>query len=377
MKAIIHIGMVKTGTTSIQTWLVSNRDALEVEGVRTLQGKMPVRAFPYAVFQVAVRDMGVDERTAWPFLDDLSKQRKKISEHCLLVNAELEKFSNGNGVFTFSKESFYKFREVHMIAFDKLLYQYFNEVNYIVYIRDTVELFASRYSEVLRNNYPNKYSRMKFSSLLKNCATDIAPYGISCSLEHLFKWEKVVGDRLQVRLLETDWLHKGDLIEDFASVLGVDAHCKPCIMNESIAVEYIEYVRFLNCEFGESLPKNVRSKAMEIIAAASAGKPKPKASDAQAILIHDIQRDTEERIRKRFFPSRPYLFSPKNWGNGTMPITLTQRRKAKIESEIWENSDIRIGGHMKSHVVADECGFISSQCLAFPMFDSLTSILRK
>ena len=146
----------------------------------------------------------------------------------------------------------------------------------------------------------------------------------------------MVGNRLNVRLLESDWLVKGDLIEDFASLAGVATLDKPLRMNQSIAAEYIEYVRFLNMEVRDKLPRDIRSKVIEILRHESIGKPKLTASDAQAISIRETHRVEEERIKKEFFPDRPFLFSPKSYGNGVAPVPLTDRKKAEIEMEIRE-----------------------------------------
>lgn len=137
-------------------------------------------------------------------------------------------------------------------------------------------------------------------------------------------------------MLETDWLEKGDLIEDFSSFIGIDALRKPRRMNESFAAEYVEYVRFLNRSFGCSLPDEIRKRVIAILKMASSGKPKLAVSDAQADWILNVHRELEERVRERFFPDRPFLLSGKFRGGGGMPMPLTKRRMAEIESEIGD-----------------------------------------
>ena len=64
MKAIIHIGMPKTGSAAIQTWMRSNRAALEDGGKRSIGVEEPLReALTFAPLHVALREMGIDERT--------------------------------------------------------------------------------------------------------------------------------------------------------------------------------------------------------------------------------------------------------------------------------------------------------------------------
>lgn len=334
MKAIIHIGMPKTGSTSIQTWLKLNHDLLRREGVRTFQGKVSRLSYWHAIFKVLVHEMKVDEKTAWPWkMTDL----KWVDENYRFLNAEHEKLSGRNGIFAYSREQLYKCSEIHIVALDKFLSKFFDDITYIVYIRDMVDFMVSRYSETLRSNN-HEHGKMNFQAFWKLCLnnTELA-LRQSRFHEHLLVWDKVLEGRINVRLLESDWLVNGDLIEDFAAILSVDAYCRPSRMNESFSAEYIEYVRFLNCDDEKALPIECRRRVLEILTAASAGKPKLAASDTQAIQFHEIYREQEERIRNKFFPDRPFLFSPKSRGDGIMPMPLTDRRKIEVEGELGRN----------------------------------------
>ena len=341
MKAIIHIGMMKTGSTSIQTWLHSNRAALEDKGMQSNEGagrfeKFHQGALKYAVYQTAMHELGADEKTAWVDSWGELKWEGKMYEFCKLLTNQLEKFSGESGTFIYSDETLYKCNETQMIALDKYLSRFFDDRTYVAYIRNTVDFFVSLYSQKLHSSLFFEWRTQEYLEFLKKCANDLVPYGLESSFGNLFDWNKALGDRLNVRLLESDWLVNGDLIEDFASLVGVAAFGKPGRINESFAAEYVEYVRFLNLEYQNGLPRKIREKALEILKDASSGKSKLAASDAQAKSIRDAHREQEEKIRKRFFPDRPFLFSPKFRGCGVAPVPLTKRRKAKIESEIRE-----------------------------------------
>lgn len=343
MNAIIHMGMVKTGSTSIQEWLRSNRAALETERVCVydfndhLQGENRPRALLHAIFWVAVHELGADERTAfYGRMPHRPEGWRRIYKNYEFLTDQIEKMSRGPGLFIHSNEILSMCNEIQMIALDKYLSRFFQQINYIVYIRNTVDWLVSQYSQRLQD--PNLHFTQEYSKFMDRCMIDLVPHGPSTSMGYLFEWDKVLGDRLSVKLLEPEsgLLVNDDLIEDFASQIGVPTFEKPDRMNESFAAEYIEYVRFLNHEFRDNLPREVREKAIGILKDASAGKPKLAASDAEANSIQDIHREQEERIRKRFFPDRPTLFSPKFRGDGVAPAPLTDRRKLEIESEIQE-----------------------------------------
>lgn len=342
MKAIIHIGMEKTGSSSIQAWLRSNRALLKAErvypneGVGVLEGIRRL-ALKYAIFYVARDEMGVDEKSAWvgPAGRAPSLEREYFENYRLLTE-QLEKISSKPGTFIYSHETIFRCRKIQMIALDKYLSRYFEDRVYVAYIRDTVDFFLSMYAQKLRNNIFYECGTLEYSEFLNRCTTGLVPYGLESSFGNLFEWEKVLGDKLNVRLLEPEWLVDGDLIEDFASLVGVPAFCKPGRRNESFAAEYIEYVRLLNLEYKRTLPLKIRRKALEILTKASSGKPKLAFSHAQSESIREIHRDQEERIRKRFFPDRKQLYSAKFRGRSIEPLPLTYRRKLEIESMIRE-----------------------------------------
>ena len=353
MKAIIHIGMPKTGTKSIQTWMRANRAALENAGARLITEKPAPLLL--ACIHVAMTEFGIDEKAAWRGVEGrpvarrlgleidwnasrraIAEQRrgraKKIKEACEFMTSEFDKLSGEAGAFVWSDERY--FNKSNLISsLDKILGRHFDDRTYVVYIRDTVDHLVSSYTDRLRR-CDEDYGTMKFSEFLEKCAEDPYPFGKNSSLENLFVWQSLLGDKLCVRLLETDWLNNGDLIEDFSSIVGVGSLYKPGRMNESFAAEHVDYVRFLNRSFGLSLPDETRKRVLAILKLESSGKPKLAASDAQAFSILKVHRELEEKVRARFFPERPLLFSKKSRGGGIMPSPLTKRRKAEIETEI-------------------------------------------
>lgn len=347
MKAIIHIGMPKTGSSSIQKWLGINRAALKAKGVHTGEGMFREKSGYYpqglkwAIFHIAVHEFGIEESLAWLGNRRHPEGEEKIYEHFRPLIEQFEKLSGESGIFIHSEECLYKSNLIHIYVLDKFLSNYFDDISYVVYIRDTVDFFVSMYQQKLQDAHRHEDATLGYSEFLKKCASELIPYvGLETSYGNLFNWSRLLENKFNVRLLESDWLINGDLIEDFASLIGFGPLLKPRKINESIAAEYIEYVRFLNHETLLALPRKVRSKAFGILRSESIGKPKLAASDAQANSIRYIHSDLEERIRKSFFSDRTYLFSPKSRGSGVSPLPLTERRKRNIDSIIRENMDI-------------------------------------
>ena len=337
MKAIIHIGMMKTGSSTIQKWLSFNRLALAADGVHSNKGMgMHWRALQHAIFVFAMRNFVLGDKLAKAGPREIAKW-ESICENYNSLTRQLEKLSRDPGIFIYSDEDIFECTEIQMAALDKFLSRFFNDRTYVVYIRNTVDFFLSMYSQKIQGN---RFSTQEYSEFLKKCETDLVPYGLESSYENLFDWHEVIGDKLNVRLLEADWLVNGDLIEDFASLVGVAAIRKPGRRNISFSAEYIEYVRLLNQEFRNNLPHKIRKKAIRILKEMSFGKSKIAMSDTQAKSLRDIHSDQEEKICKIFFPEKPFLFSPKIYGCGKAPTPLTARRKVMIESEIRKKLEV-------------------------------------
>ena len=162
------------------------------------------------------------------------------------------------------------------------------------------------------------------------------------NFENLLVWNRIVGKKLKVRLLESDFLAYGNLIDDFATLIGVGAFRKPDRVRESFAAEYIEYIRLMNGK--EALSENFRKRVYEILSFASTGKKKLALSDLHAQMIQEHYRELVERITENFFPGRPYLFTPKFRGCGVMPAPMTDHRKSEIETIIRKKWNSRIPG---------------------------------
>lgn len=334
MKAIIHIGMKKTGSTSIQSWISLNRTALWEEGFRFIEETTNPAALRNAACHVALHEYGEDEKTVWP---GRWKSQRNDSDY-IVLSEKLEALSNKLGIFVYSHEGLFDCTKLHMHALDRFLARYFDDRKYIVYIRDTVDFFVSMYSQKIVN-FNKKYGAIPFSETIERCARETIPFAEDSDFGNLFIWGEVFGKRLSVRLLESGWLFKGDLISDFASLLGVGVNRVPDRMNESLATEYIEYGRDLLIKYSHGFHTDFRKTVMDILLEASSGKPKLSASDEQAESIYELRREEEEKIRLRFFPDRARLFSQKCRSGGSAPHPLTPCRKEEIESEILKKMD--------------------------------------
>ena len=337
MKAIIHIGMAKAGSTSIQTWLNVNRSVLKTQGVHSIERMSLCGGNTCAVRRavyIRLREMGVDHTNAWigPRIPSENAYTEIEANYNFLIS-KLKIISERAEFFVYSNENLFLCTDIQILALDEFISQYFNERTYVIYIRNFVDSLVSFYSEKLRGK-SKRTNSANFLYMLTLFANQFPAYGELSDFERIFIWDNVVAENLNARLIEKDWLVKGNLIQDFASLVGVHEFKGIGKINQSFAAEYIEYIRFLNQQ--DTLPEELRMNTLRILTDLSSGKPKLVAPDNKAKLIEEKYRNLEDRIRIRFFHTRPYLFSPKIRGRGIMPVPLTDRRKAEIFKQLFE-----------------------------------------
>jgi hypothetical protein len=147
MKCIVHIGTEKTGTTTLQQWLYSNRSALSAQKVylSNICGKPNNRYLSY-FFEPAGRKSRCqlfnehnDEAVFYEgFLDRLS--------------SEIRNASTDHDVFVISSEHFHSrvtsTEDISSLA--SFLNKQFNEINVVCYFRNQYEMAISAYSTALR-----------------------------------------------------------------------------------------------------------------------------------------------------------------------------------------------------------------------------------
>ena len=335
MKAIIHIGLPKAGSTSLQRWIYVNRADLESNGVYILAPKESLargwKLIPASMY-VGIHELGFPEQTIRqrlgkpPYEGEVENIYKS-----LILEFECMRTSRPR-IFLASCERIIWLNESQIIAFDKLLSHYFESRTYIAYIRNTVDYYISWYSQKLYNN--NLPRSMNLHEYLQYCTSDTTSISRESYWHQLFIWEGMFGDNFNVRLLESEWLLENDLYKDFSSLIGVPVYSKPARANESFAAEYIEYVMKINELFGHSIPIDTRRKALNFLQHYSIGKPKLSISEVQAHAIRMKIHDQEEKIRRKFFQTRKSLYSEKSRAQEVLASPLTVNQLAAIDAEI-------------------------------------------
>ncbi|WP_068304666.1 hypothetical protein [Pararhodobacter sp. CCB-MM2] len=309
MKAVIHIGTPKSGTTTIQSFLSLNRTALQDQGIRYQ---------PFDPRNIAQLELGLAGLVGVGEMAGAANKKHALGAH---TRAEQEAYvarfdamlaegvnSWPEGVYLGSSEQVHSWLSTRprVQALHDFLKRHFESVHYIVYYRPQEEFMLSTYSERIKRgeiltfdeHYQQRLEAMDFHRKAKI-------------------WTRVAGrENLTVRLLDRTELKNGDLLDDFCAAAGIDRGPlqDPPRMNVSLSAEEID----LYLKLGRRIPAR-RSNGgpnpvfFGLLKLMKMRLPNPgsrlRLSQAQIAEIRALNAESNERLRADFFPERETLFS--------------------------------------------------------------------
>jgi len=328
MKAVCHIGMPKAGSTTIQAFLEQNAQALERQGFLYRRFR-PSEPHQLEYLLVAFR------ATRQLFRTPLFRQSYKM-RNLDEVDREAGRFEawfdrqvegSGAGAWLISSEMITATLRTRADAraVDDWLRARFDEVVYVLYLRRQDLWVASNYSESLRNGWSESLDTYVGHTRGRNY------------LALVRTWTAVAGrERVVLRILEPGALKDGDLIADFCAVAGIDRTglATPTPRNESFTRQGAAFLRAVNRAVGkvfapETTASRVLRKAGKVVASAlsRAGGDKIRLTPAQSDAIMAPLAQSNEELRRLFFPERPVLFEGSPTGS---PPPATLHRQATI-----------------------------------------------
>jgi hypothetical protein len=308
---ILHIGISKTGTTSLQSWLGTARPHLRTQGVHYL------------------RSVGRENHTTLPRLcfssipphDEYFKKRglttqNRIQRHLqsarLRLLQELEELPGGIHTIVSSSEHLYsRLNTIGDIQNCRnLLSPFCSRFRIVVYLRNQADFIESLYTTYLLktsgsstlHQFAEEY-RTKQSGLLDYAA-------------RLRNWEDVFGrDNMLVRIYSKNDLQGGNTKTDFISCClpGIDGafHPPAIYSNRSVHRTGQVILRSLNMHLAPGTFRGQRfrlhTRIKEIIAQMFTG-PGLKLSQLERQTIAEHFAISNARVSRLYFPERRTLF---------------------------------------------------------------------
>lgn len=308
VKAIVHIGTEKTGTTSIQKFLHLNRKKLRKAGFHFLQsaGKMNNRALP----AYCISDERYDDYYFRKGIDTPQGRLEARKEFLQSFEAELDSLPSHVHTVIISSEHFHSRikTDEEMSNVYKLFSTYFDPIHIVCYLREQGETCVSYYSTTLRTG-----ERRPFNEFMQNCRPSNTYFNYNSMLE---MWERYFGqDSLDVSVYERETFLNGDLIDDFCAKFSPElvGHLSKEFEteNESLTLAGQALIRALNnaipVDSSSAKAMKLKLRLQGIVYRGMKGRGQQLRLEDQ-MAIRDSFAPGNESVRQKFFPQRQELF---------------------------------------------------------------------
>jgi len=344
----VHIGVEKTGTTTIQAFLARNRHALRQRGF--LYPQAPGHSNHMALACFAMEDGRYDnvrQSMGIRTQDQLQRYRSRLSA---AIDREIG--SSTTPFLIFSNEHLSSrlrtTAEVHRLKSfcDRIA----TNTKIIVYLRNQVDLFVSRYVEAVKGGSTRPFLFRDGSGL--NGQFDYQ--------RMLARWSAVFGgENLIVRRFEPADFEGEDLLLDFGSQCGFDGCSLERVAARNVAPDRncVEFLR----EFNNHVPHMIdgkrnprRGQVVSDLECAGSGEPFLVSNDV-ARAIEEQFRASNEAVSAEYFGGRHRpLFSPprKIAMDSAAAKPMDAMESTRIAAFLWQAQQDRINARAPSGAAA-------------------------
>lgn len=327
MRLILHIGTHKTGTTSIQSFLETNRIALQSQGFGcplSLSGQNRKKLGLYCVETGRCKDMYRRAKVSDP--SGIPALRKGLEQS---FRQEMESLVDMHTI-VISNEHLHSrcLFDEDLERLKELIGGHFTETSVVVYVRPQLDLVASLYTTSLR--YGQRKTLDEFAKArargTKSVVHDLA--------RALRLWSRHFGEEnITVRLFDEAKRLEHGVVSDFVTVMNLDEHessfVYPPRRNRSLSVTGQELLRRYNI-LNASLPTSspvVSQKVENAILEHCSGRGLMPSRD---VVLKFVERFGEgnQWVSQNWFPGKknPFEVDWDQWETATRvpppPITV-------------------------------------------------------
>ena len=273
----LHIGLEKTGTTSIQKAMAEKREALHRESVlfpkslRSKNNPSHIRLLLYGLEEGLNRFLknypghNIPDYPAFRAQLEKDFEREVEASGCKTIVISNEHLSS----------HLVSSRQIESVA--NILRRVANDIRIVVYLRRQDHMAVSRYFSALKGGSTHEFSFETVSEILPN-------YFNFDTL--LSRWTRVFGhDKLIVRWFDKGCFKDGDLLTDFADAVNLPLTLDPQVLNPSFDVVRLAWLKNFNANYADLLPqerKTARKNILEILGSLGQMGPKIELSLAQS-----------------------------------------------------------------------------------------------
>jgi len=304
VKAVLHIGAEKTGTSSIQRSLISNAPMLEENGYyfsRAGGVENNFKLFVCGLGARAPRD-SLASRIGVKSLGDVARLESEI---CSIIREEVK--CHAGRTFIFSSEHLQarltNYEEI--VAVRKLLSRFFNEIEVLIYFRDPIKYAKSLFSTSLKFGGVRRF----FPPVVDDSGDVNYRYNY---MKIMKGWMRAFPQsKFSVRLYDSQELINGNVIDDFYCFLGLqNAPRKKLneVVNVGLSVQGQKILLFLNWlqKNDHNIAKSIERKRKHVVRYLECHYPGEGLNPTAPIVneYEDLLFESDEWLRKTFFSDR-------------------------------------------------------------------------
>jgi len=295
MRIFLHIGLEKTGTSSIQRFFRLNREALKKQSI--LYSLAAGNENHMALAAAAQDERKADDLRLIYELDSPLKIREfrvRLSEN---LSAEVAQSRCSTLVLSGEHCSSRLTSPQEVETLIQFLSAVSGDITVIVYLRRQDEFLCSTYSTDVKSGHTGAM-RVPGPELRKN------RYDYDLLLD---RWCSAVGrERLICKIYEPDRFANSDVVADFAQTIRlpfVGNYQRPRRINESLDISTLEFLRLFNMtvpRFKNKKPNPLRGKIVQLLQRVSDG-PRPTLPLTELIEFMAYFRDSNARVAEKYF----------------------------------------------------------------------------
>jgi hypothetical protein len=309
MKAFLHIGTEKTGTTTIQHFFARNRSNLLEDGF--LYPCSPGEANPIIgetnhikLAAFAMEENKIQNPRNLLGITDSEKVLKFRNEFKNNLAQELDKTQAKSVIFSNEHCSSRLVTKEEIERLKNFLEDFFEEIKIIIYLRRQDKFLLSTYSTAVLGGRTEPFCMPGQTAIERR-------YDY---WKILSKWEAVFGkDKIVVRVFEREQMLGGDLLKDFSNLLNInitERYESIKTLNQSLDVCSLEFLRTINPylpKFQENKINKSRLDIVNSIATYSKYHSNEKNISMPREMIEEFMLNFEESNRKvaTYFLNRP------------------------------------------------------------------------
>jgi hypothetical protein len=337
-QCFLHIGTLKTGTTSIQNFLAINRQRLLSQGIlypSPPQNSEHIALAPYGMEGdktgdlVKVRRLGVKE--------DINNYRANLIK---TLKAELAVSRSSRLLLSDENLSLRVTSRTEIGRIKALCDQFSHTTKVIVYLRNQADFLASSYGTLIKSG-----STANLSDHIKIQLPKMDYFRL------ISRWGEIFGrDNMIVRRFEIEDFPNGDLLADFASLIPFDPEGFDRLppRNQSLSAQALAFL----IEFNRSVPavsdgkiNPLRAGIIRMLQKTTNGERLTIPPEV-AVAIEKRFEDSNRKVSSEYFSGRydPLFSQVKrlNEARKDAPLNISTEQAIEIAAKIWLALNSRI-----------------------------------